>query len=99
MATSKQKKMEKAVDLLKSIAHPVRLSLLCNLLHHGEMSVTALVEAEKGRVSQSHVSQFLSRMRTEGLISNRKDGQIVYYRIKAKEVAYLVNALHGIYCK
>jgi DNA-binding transcriptional ArsR family regulator len=95
----KAQKMEKAVTLLKTLAHPVRLSLLCNMLENGEMSVTDLVSAEKGSVSQSQVSQFLAKIKAQGLISCRKEAQTVYYFILAPEVKKLISAMHDIYCK
>lgn len=94
----KQKKLQKAVGLLKQLSHPVRLSLLCNLLHRGEMSVSALVDAEKGAAGQSQISQFLSKMRSDGLVKARKDAQTVYYSIAAAEVEKVVAALYAIYC-
>lgn len=53
------------------MAYPVRLSMLCNLTKNDEMNVTDIVEAEMGAVSQSHASQFLARMREDGLVSTR----------------------------
>lgn len=94
----KQKKLKKAVSLLKQLSHPVRLSLLCNLLHRGEMSVGALVDAEDGAAGQSQISQFLGKMRSDGLVKARKDAQTVYYSIAAAEVEQVVAALYAIYC-
>jgi DNA-binding transcriptional ArsR family regulator len=95
----KKDNLNNAVGLLKLLAHPVRLSILCNLLHQGEMSVGEIVEAEEGAAGQSQISQFLSKMRSEGLITFRKDGQTVYYKIKSPEARKVVNALFAIYCK
>ena len=38
----KREKLDNAVTLLKLLSHPVRLSILCNLLHNGEMSVSEI---------------------------------------------------------
>ncbi len=91
--------LAKASALLKLLAHPVRLSLLCNLMHHGELSASALVAAEAPRASQSQVAQFLTKMRTENLIKRRRDGQTVYYRIASPAVAEIITALGNIYCR
>ena len=93
------KGLEQAVGLLKLLAHPVRLSILCNLMHRGEMSVGALVEAEQGLAGQSQVSQFLAKMRGEDLVACRKEGQTVYYRIKSPQAQKVVQALYDIYCR
>lgn len=95
----KKKKLESAVGLLKLLSHPVRLSILCNLLHNREMSVTEIVEAESGSAGQSQISQFLGKMRSEGLVKTRKEGQTVYYKIDSPQAELVVQALYEIYCQ
>ncbi len=92
------KKLESAVGLLKLLSHPVRLSILCNLLHKGEMSVTEIVEAEAGAAGQSQISQFLGKMRREGLVKSRKQAQTVFYKIDSPQAKKVVHALYDIYC-
>jgi len=96
--TKKKQNLNDAVGLLKQLSHPVRLSILCNLLHSGEMSVGALVEAEGGAAGQSQISQFLGKMRSEGLVAARKEGQTVYYSIESAKARRVVEALYAIYC-
>ena len=81
----KKKKLLAAIDLLDLLSHPVRLSVLCNLHHNGEMNVGAIVAAEKGAASQSQISQFLALMRKHKIVNTRKDGQNVYYRLVSPE--------------
>lgn len=87
-----------ASNLLKQMAHPVRLALLCHLLHHGESGVGALVASVQGRAGQSQVSQFLKQMRLGGLVQSRKDGQQVFYRLAAPVVQDVVAALDKSFC-
>lgn len=94
----KRENLAKAVGLLKLLSHPVRLSILCNLLHNGEMNVTEIVNAENGVAGQSQISQFLGKMRSEGLVETRKEAQIVYYRIRSPEVRAVVQNLFDVYC-
>ena len=102
MQTKKpDKKIERlkgAVGLLKLLAHPVRLSILCNLLHHHELCVGDLVAAEGGRVTQSQISQFLGKMRSEGLVKSRRQAQTVYYRMHNPQAKVVVQKLYEIYC-
>ncbi|MBP7251911.1 MAG: winged helix-turn-helix transcriptional regulator [Alphaproteobacteria bacterium] len=86
----------KASRLLKSLAHPVRLSILQTLLRDGEMNVTQIVVSQKGMASQSQVSQFLARMRREDLVQARRDGITVYYRVRSRDVQKLLEAVGGI---
>lgn len=90
--------LHSAVGLLKLLSHPVRLSILCNLLHRGEMSVGDIVDAAAGAASQSQISQFLGKMREEGLVKTRKEAQTVYYKIDSPQAKKVVQALYEIYC-
>lgn len=94
----KREQLKNAVGLLKLLSHPVRLSILCNLLHRGEMSVTAIIDAEEGSAGQSQISQFLGKMRSEGLVKTRKEAQTVYYKIDSAEAKKVVESLYNIYC-
>ncbi len=94
----KRQKLKSAVGLLRQLSHPVRLSILCNLVHRGEMSVGAIVEAERGAAGQSQISQFLARMRRDDLVACRKQAQMVYYRIKSPQARKVVQALYKLYC-
>lgn len=88
-------KVDTVAKVLKSLSHPQRLLILCHL-SSGEKTVTELVEL--CNVSQSGVSQFLARMKLEGLIDSRKDGHFVYYSTKDPRVSKLVEDLHQIFC-
>lgn len=94
----KREKLESAIGLLKLLSHPVRLSILCNLLHNGEMSVSEIVDAENGTAGQSQISQFLGKMKSENLVKTRKEAQTVFYQLKSPEAKKVVQALYDIYC-
>lgn len=86
---------ESTAKTLKLLAHPKRLQLLC-VLSAGEKSVSELeVLCE---TSQSQLSQFLQRMRSEGLVAARREGKFVVYRIGDPKVEKLIKALHKIFC-
>ena len=85
---------EAAARVLKLLAHPRRLQILCRLAA-GEQRVREL-EQSCG-ASQSQVSQFLGRMKSEGLLASRRDGNFVAYRIEDPQVLRLIRALHGIF--
>lgn len=68
-------------------------------MHKGEMSVSQIVEEEGGAAGQSQVSQFLSKMRSEGLVKTRREAQTVYYAIDSPQAKRVVQALYEIYCQ
>ena len=82
-------------QVLKSLAHPVRLKVLCHVID-GERSVSELTEF--CGISQSAMSQFLNRMRTEGIVDSRKVGTYVYYGIADPKLVKLLRSIKEIYC-
>ena len=88
----------KACALLKLLSHPVRLSILCNLMHFDELSAGEIVRAEEHRASQSQVSQYLAKLRQDEIVSTRREGQTIYYRVTDPGVQAIVQALHKIFC-
>ncbi|NNU79862.1 helix-turn-helix transcriptional regulator [Halovulum dunhuangense] len=84
-----------ACDLLKAIAQETRLLILCSLLP-GERTVSD-IEQELG-MRQAAVSQQLSRLRLQGIVSSRRDGKTVYYRLEDPRTEQILRTLHGIFC-
>ena len=87
---------EEVAAILKNLAHPQRLMILC-LLVERPRSVKELTEAIGA--TQSGVSQFLMRMKLEGLIAGERDGKSTIYHIAAPEIAQLLGSLHEIFCQ
>ena len=98
MDDKKHESLENAIGLLKQLSHPVRLSILCSLLHNGEMNVSQIVEAENGSAGRSQISQFLGKMRADGLVQTRKEAQTVYYTIKSEQAQKMIQTLYELYC-
>lgn len=86
---------ESTAQILKSLAHPQRLQLLCHL-SQDELTVSELEKL--CQASQSQLSQFLQRMKIEGLVTARREGKFVYYAIADSRVLKLIQALHKIFC-
>lgn len=86
---------DRAAALLSSMANARRLMMLCHLVE-GEQSVGAL--ADRVGLSQSALSQHLAKMRALGLVTPRREGQTMYYRLASREVMAVLETLHGLYC-
>jgi ArsR family transcriptional regulator len=82
-------------QILKALSHPQRLMIMGHLLV-GEKTVTDLVNACD--VSQPQMSQFLIRMRSEGLIRCRRDGKYQFYSVADDRLAKLMKLLYDEYC-
>lgn len=84
-----------AAQLLRALANEKRLMLLC-LLVEGERSVGEL--NAKVDLSQSALSQHLAVLRADGLVSTRREGQTIYYRLAEGPAQRILGILHDIYC-
>ncbi len=87
---------DEASQLLKALANPDRLLLLCQLTQ-GERNVSEL-ERLLG-IQQPTLSQQLSVLRREGLVSTRREGKQIYYRISSSEALAIINTLYQLFCE
>ena len=85
-----------AENFLKAMANRHRLMIMCEL-HKGERPVSALQEAVG--LSQSSLSQHLSRLREGDLVKTRRDAQTIYYSLGNPNVASLIALLYEFYCR
>lgn len=85
----------RAADLLKAMAHPQRLLVLC-LLAEGERSVGEINRDVD--LSQSALSQHLAKLREEGLVETRKEAQTVFYRLAEGPAVAVIRTLHSAFC-
>lgn len=87
---------EQVSDLLKLLSAPNRLMILCHLTdaEHNVGELCDLVSMKPPAMSQQ-----LTRLRREGLIKARRDGQTIFYSISDKKVKKLMSFLYVTYCK
>jgi ArsR family transcriptional regulator len=81
--------LENAAALFKLLSHPSRLAIL-HLLRDGEECVCHM-EAALG-LRQAYISQQLMVLRQAGLVTDRRDGWNVFYRVTKPEVFALLDA-------
>lgn len=85
-----------AARLLKALANPQRLRVLC-LLVGDELTVGQLND-QLPDLSQSALSQHLARLRQERLVATRREAQSVWYSLPPGPAQAIIATLHGIYC-
>jgi DNA-binding transcriptional ArsR family regulator len=81
------RRAEHAAEVLKAVAHPVRLRIVATLCR-GDEHVNAL--AERLAVPQPIVSQQLRILRGHGLVSARREGGFAWYRLAEPALRDLV---------
>jgi ArsR family transcriptional regulator, virulence genes transcriptional regulator len=84
-----------AAALLKAMSNEKRLLILCHLLD-GEKSAGALERLVGLR--QSAMSQHLAKLRREGLVRTRRNGQSIFYALAADGPREVIEVLHRLYC-
>jgi DNA-binding transcriptional ArsR family regulator len=80
-----------AAEILKVLAHPVRLCMVNGLLEKGECNVSFMQSCLK--TPQSTVSQHLQKLKSAGIIEGRREGLEIYYRIKDERIGELVRII------
>ena len=88
-------KAAEAARLLTALANKHRLAILCELIE-SERSVGALAQAVG--LTQSALSQHLSKLRAAGIVATRRDAQTIYYRLASAAAGRIMKALADIYC-
>ncbi|HBC3477357.1 TPA: metalloregulator ArsR/SmtB family transcription factor [Vibrio cholerae] len=91
-----KKNAEEVAELLRVMAHPERLMVLCQLTQ-SEMGVGQLQQGST--LSQSAFSQHLTVLRKHGIIQARKESQQVFYRLEDSRITALIQSLQNVFCR
>jgi len=86
---------DEAAALLKALAHPARLLVLCQLVE-GERSVGELQPITG--LSMSALSQHLAVLRKMALVHTRRESQTIFYSLTEGPAASVLDALYAAYC-
>ena len=82
--------------LLKAMAHPIRLEILCRLqgggLSGGGLQATV-------RATNGNISQHLAILRNQGIIACRREANFIYNRISDPRVVALMASLQALFCR
>jgi DNA-binding transcriptional ArsR family regulator len=86
---------ELTAQALKAMAHPLRWKILCALgdreLQFGD--IVAL-----SGTSPSNISRHLEQLRKKRIITARKEGNRVYYRIRNSQLVMLIATMRNVLC-
>ena len=86
--------IQRAADVLKTVAHPARLKII-DFLEPGEQPVAKICKCLGA--SQPYISHHLSLMKAKGILSSRRDGNQVFYRVANRNVIEVIHCVrrHG----
>ncbi|WP_058953319.1 ArsR/SmtB family transcription factor [Clostridium tyrobutyricum] len=81
---------EKA-EILKVLAHPVRLCIVRGLLEKGQCNVSYMQDCLE--IPQSTLSQHIQKLRTAGIIKGTRNGLEINYKVCSPMVVRLIQVL------
>lgn len=83
--------LEKKANLLKAMAHPVRLCILRGLSVKEEAQVSDMIHCLN--IPQSTISQHVGILKKEGILKGRRNGINIYYSIANNEIKDLIKII------
>ncbi|MCP4132983.1 MAG: winged helix-turn-helix transcriptional regulator [bacterium] len=87
--------VESVTEILKSIAHPIRLKILCFLME-GEKNVGEIEQQFGSTIS--NISQHLTVLRKASIINRRKEANFMFYSLKDRNIATLMDTIKNNFC-
>lgn len=87
-------KLSIKAKLFKGLGDTTRLSILEILREEGETTTSEIVK--KTRQSQSNISNHLSCLLDCGLVSNRREGKNIFYRLGNEKIIKLLEETDAI---
>jgi predicted transcriptional regulator len=87
------KAYNETADILKALAHPVRLCIVRGLLEKGTCNVSYMQECLD--IPQSTVSQHLQKLRTMGIVQTERNGLEVNYSVVDPRIKMIITTFLG----
>jgi len=84
-------KFNEATEILKVLAHPVRLCIVRGLIEKGTCNVSHMQDCLQ--TPQSTISQHLQKLRSAGIVSGSRNGVEIQYSISDERVKNIVTAI------
>jgi len=84
---------EETAEIIKALGHPIRLCITKGLIENGRCNVSYMEESLA--VSQSGVSQHLSKLKNAGIVKGVRTGNEIYYEVISERAQNIIRALYG----
>jgi DNA-binding transcriptional ArsR family regulator len=83
--------LEKASNMLKAIAHPIRIAILNYLEDGKKLTVTEIHELLK--IEQSTTSHHLGILKDKGVLASKREGKNTYYYLKHDKLTTIIECI------
>ncbi|MCO6479356.1 MAG: winged helix-turn-helix transcriptional regulator [Phaeodactylibacter sp.] len=91
VANTELERLEQYSEVLRAIAHPIRLAIIILLKGGDPMSVTDI--HEQLQIEQAAASHHLKILRFSGIVQARRDGRFIYYLISDETYPQILELL------
>lgn len=88
-----KEKLDKAVIMLKAMAHPIRLTIVEMLTENGEMCVSQI--QKQLNIEQAVISQQLKILKNKDLVRVNKHGKYCYYELTTPGIERLLRCVEN----
>lgn len=86
-------KLNKVAEILKAVAHPIRIQVIDLLNKHERLTVTQIYQSLN--VEQSLASHHLSKMRDKGVLTAVRDGKNIYYELTDDKITDIIECIEN----
>ena len=83
---------ERKIQIFKALANPVRLDII-DVLSDGEKCVCEIQQTLQ-KYEQPHISKCLAKLKSAGLIKDRRDGMNVYYSLTTSCIGEFLHCIN-----
>ena len=88
--------LEKAANMLRAIAHPMRIAIM-NFLEDGTKKTVTEIH-ENLNIEQSTASHHLGILRDKGVLVASREGKNTFYSIKHNKLSTLIDCINTCAC-
>jgi DNA-binding transcriptional ArsR family regulator len=85
-------KLEKAANMLKAIAHPIRISII-GCLEDGRMKTVSEIHKQLG-IEQSTASHHLGILKDKNVLASKREGKNTWYFLKHENLKTILNCVN-----
>ncbi|MCE1198479.1 MAG: metalloregulator ArsR/SmtB family transcription factor [Marinilabiliales bacterium] len=89
-------KLTVAAEMLKAIAHPMRISIVSYLEGDKKLTVTEIYE--RLGIEQSATSHHLGILKSKGVLASSREGKNTYYFLKHSGLSGILKCVESCQC-
>lgn len=87
----KPEQLEKAANMLKAIAHPMRMAIISYLEDNKKLTVSELHKLLN--IQQSTTSHHLGILKDKGVLESSREGKNTYYFLKHENLSNIISCV------